>query len=234
MKKILLYIILFAFSQTVFSQTKIDEYQKTDSDSESARLDNFFNFLNEKPESKGLIVIYCGENKTRLGNILAFQNNIKQWVSLSKNGEFDGRISFLIAEGKQPLYKELWIIAKGESSPVIKLADINLNNLKTKYLYAFVCLTCEPVVPLLSADVANTELYKKTLEENSGYEALIIIRPSRSQEKIYLKEAKNFASEYRKNLTKNRKINKNRITIKIGNSSGEYSAATAELYIIPK
>ncbi len=235
MKKLSMLLFIFlSVSQFVSAQTKVDEYQKTDSDSESARLENFLFLLNQNPESKGLIVIYSGKNKERLGNILTFQAGMKRWLSVVAGEKFDDRISFLIAEGKQTLDKEFWIISKNEKLPEIKSVDFNLNNLKTKYLYAFVCLDCEPAVAGLSADVADTDLYKKTLEENADYIALIIIRPSRSEEKVYLKDAKKFASGYQKDLTKSRKINKKRITIRIEDSLSENSAATAELYIIPK
>ena len=193
-------LILIVFPQIVFTQTKIDEYGKTDSDSESARLDNFLYFLKDKPESKGLIVIYSGKNKERLGNILTFQNGMKWWMSLRAGKKFDDRISFLVTEGKQTLDKELWIISRGENLPEIKPVDLSLSNLKAKYLYAFVCLDCEPAVAGLSADVADTELYKRALEENANYDAEVIIRPSRSEGRIYLKEAKGFASNYRKFL----------------------------------
>ena len=239
MKNLLLFILLLLFTQLSLAQTKIDEYEKTDSDSESGRIDAFLvNLLNEK-ESKGLIVIYSGENEEQIGNILRHIEGIKQYINFRGHSidqkNLAEKVSFKINKGKQPLFKEFWIYPKNIALPEIKERKLNLDNLKTKFLYASICASCEPAVPILSSDSANLEFYAELLKQYPNYTGLIIIHPDAYiREKDSYNNALTYVIGYRNILTKEYKIDNKRISIKIAKPVGEGTPVIAKFFIVPK
>ena len=165
-------LVLLFFTQAFFAQTKIDEYERMGSDAESGRIDNFLMNLDKQPESRGLIIIYSGEKEERLGNILRLIEGIKQYIVFrdvhSRGAKtFTERVTFRIEKGKETLFKELWVYPKDIPLPEIEQPTLNLNNLKAKYLYASVCLDCEPAIPGLSSEWADFELYAELFNEIS-------------------------------------------------------------------
>lgn len=236
MKKFfLLFIFLAAAAQIAFGQIKFDEYERTDSDSESARIDNFLVALTQEPENKGLIVIYSGDNKERLGNILAFIEGVKLHLRFRK---FDAeRISFLIAGGKQTLFKEMWLVpATGGRNPQIEPIELNLNNLTGKYLYGWSCLDCEPVIPHLSNERKALTLYAEELKNNKNYHALIVVAEGTlpDGERSGFLKPKNYARDLRKALVEEWKIDSRRVRIEfVKKAKGDFMTA-AGFYIIPE
>jgi hypothetical protein len=231
MKKLFFILVFLLTSQIAFAQTKVDEYGAVTNDQESGRIDNFLNVLQQEPESKGLIVIYSGANKERLGNILAHIEGIKQYAGYRESVK--NEISFVIAEGRNPLDKELWIVQKGEASPKLKLTDLNLNGLKAKYEYALRCLECEPSIPELARDRFTLALYIDALKKNENYNALITIENGLAyDENGQTISAKKFASNLKELLTTKGGIDKKRIKIRVINN--KTGAAVAQFYIVPK
>lgn len=224
--------LLIFFQAFVFGQTKIDEYALTDSDSESARIYNFSTELNKKPESEGLIIVYAGENLTRAGNLFSFVNGVKRQIEYYSNK----KVSVVVAKGKQPFFKEMWIVREGEKKPELKEFRFDFGALKTKLLYAYTCLSCEPTVPELYSGGVNLENYAEILHKNPGYRAVIEIYTDNYAGYLrgeVLGEARGYAAEYRRTLTRDYKVPNNRLTIKIKRSPNKDSVTTANLYLVP-
>ncbi len=243
MKNLLLLIVLVIFTQTFFAQTKIDEYERTDSDAESGRIDNFLMNLDKQPESRGLIIIYSGESEERLGNILRLIEGIKQYIVFrdvySRAARtFTERITFKIEKGKETLFKELWVYPKDIPLPEIEQPNVNLDNLKTKYLYASVCVDCEPAIPGLSSEWADFKLYAELLMKYRDYKSSIIIySPSRNRlsKKESYRDALAYAAKYRNLLAKEYKIDNRRISIRIETPIvKDLTPISAKFFITPK
>jgi len=231
--KVFFCLLLIVFFQTfVFGQTKTDEYALTDSDSESMRIHNFSDELNKQPESEGLIIIYAGDNLTRAGNLFSFANGVKSHIALlSKN-----KVSVVVAEGKKPFFKEMWLIREGEKKPEFKEFKFYFGALKSKLFYAFDCLSCDPAVPELYSGEVDLENYAEILRTNPGYRAVIEIYTDNYAGYLrgeVLGEARGYAAEYRWTLTRDLGINNKQITIKIKRSPNKDSGTTANLYIVP-
>jgi hypothetical protein len=215
-KKLLPFFVLLLAYQGVFAQTKIDEYWNENSDRESARIDNLLMSLQQDPESKGLIVIYSGEKKEQLGNILGQIEGIKEWI---KRRKIDPqRISFIVTQGKDWLFKELWIAKKGEEFPEFKPLDFDLSKVNEKYLYAKKCLFCEPTVPILDASNVDESLFGEILSKNNRLKGMIAVS------KDYLK----YAIDFRKRLMKKFNLDVSQISIRITSDD------IVHFYIAPK
>jgi hypothetical protein len=237
MKQILFLAILFLFSQTVFAQTKVVEYYRTDSDSEASRLDDYLVKLQKEPESKGLIVIYSGKDGRSLGNALQDIEGIKAFVNIRSGKSYSDRISFKIIEEAPPLFKEFWVYPKGLLLPKTELKSVNLDNLKTNYLYASVCAGCDPAVPSLSRDFVNLELYANLLKRYPNYSGLIIINLGSyegwSRNELH-QDALNYGINYRNSLVKDYKTS-NKISLKVSKPLiKKNSPVWAKFYIVPK
>ena len=233
MKK-LLTILILVFCQTLaFGQTIVDEYEGTDSDSELARVEFFINEINKQPQNKGLIVIYSGESREKLGNILAFTKGVKFQIEHYSSKE---KVSLIIAKGKKRFYKEMWSIPEGKKFPEIESIDYDFSNLKNKFLYAVDCLDCEPAVPGFSYSKVDLNFYGDVLKKNSSYQGLIEIYLNDFDKWTYkerLKDALKYAADYRQQMTKDFKIENRRITIRIKKSVEKEAPALANLYIVP-
>jgi hypothetical protein len=237
MKQIVFLAILFLFSQITFAQIKVDEYPRTDSDSESARIDGFRVALQKAPESKGLIVIHSGENNEVLADALRDIKGMKLYLGITDGNPMSQRVFFKIIEGKPSLFKEFWIYPK--ESPTLKneLKTVNLDNLKTKYLFTSICAECEPTVPMLSTSAIHFELYANLLKQNPTYKGLIIIYPgsySGWSRKQRYEAVLGYAIRYRDLLVKEYKISNRRFSIKVGKATiAKDMPIEAKFYIVP-
>ncbi len=235
--KQIIFVVFLVFSQITLAQTKVVEYEKTDSDSEAAQLDNFVVNLHKEPESKGLIVIYSGEKGKSLGNALRDNEGIKDYVNLRSGKLYSERILFNVIEKMPPLFKEFWIYPKGLMLPKTEVKSVNLENLKTNYLYASVCAECDPAVPSLSKDFVNLELYANLLRKYPNYTGLIFINSGSyegGRKKELYQDALNYGISYRNSLLKKYKVS-NKISIKISKPLIEKNAPIwAKFYIVPK
>lgn len=231
--KFLLLVTLLMFGQICFAQTLVDEYERTDSDSESARIDNFLTYLQNEPQSKGLIIINIGEKKEQIGIVQRHIEGIKQYVEVRTDKSLAERIFFKISGRKKLLSKELWIYPKYLSLPELKI-DFDLSALKTKYLYGMICEICEPVVPSLSTSSADLESYAEILKKYPNYKSLIILYPNYPEvsKKAAYQNALNYAADYRNLLTRDYKISNKRISIVIAKNFRK--GATTKLFIVPK
>jgi hypothetical protein len=237
MKQIALIIILFLSLQITFAQIRVDEYERTDTETEASRIYDFLVKLEEEPESKGLIVIYSGKEGTNLGNALRDIEGIKTQVNVHNGKPNNERILFNVIEKAPSLYKEFWIYPKGSMLPKIELKSVNLDNLKTNYLYASVCASCDPAVPNLSKDFINLELFANLLKRYPNYSGLIIINQGSYEgwkwKELY-QDALNYGINYRSSLVKEHKV-RNKISIKIGKPVIRKNApVVAKFYIVPK
>ena len=225
--KILILIITLQIS--VFAQTKFDEYKNIGTDHETGRLDSFLIQLRNKPEAKGLLIVYSGENGDRLGNLIPYLEGIKQYLKLR---DFDNeRVSTVIAKGQEMYKRELWIIEKDEQMPGFQRETYDLSGLDKNYLYAVDCVVCEPSEPLLSTDRVDWSLLGKTLKENPGYKVFLSIGKNSvhyDYEKKKNVSAKEYAEDLRRRLSENYKIDKNRFSYEIIDEG-----FNAEIYIIP-
>ncbi len=234
MKKIFFPLILLIALQFVSVQTKIDEYKNVTSDDDSAHIDSLLYVLQQENESRGLFVIYSGEDKKRLGNILAYVNGVKKWIALIKLDV--SRISFVITKGKESLTRELWIAKKNESLPEFRSIDFNLDNIKSKYFYGETCLDCEPAIPELSTSRIKYALYENALKRNPNYEALIVIEKGTMfdlvGDNVQLVSSRRFGNQFRKIFTIESGIKNSRIKIKFIKPAN--LGTSAYFYIIPK
>lgn len=237
MKTLWLFAAILLLSQINFAQTKIDEYEFTNSDTESAHIDNFLVALQNEPTSKGLIIIYSGANKQEMGVILRHIEGIKEYVNLRSGKSFGERIVYKVDERNKSFAKELWIYPNDIPFPEIKPINFDLDGLKTKYLYAMICLDCEPAVPLLAMDYANLKLYAELLKKYPDYQSSIIIYPTsldNASKKKYRQMALNYAAQYRSLLINEYKISRKRISVVVAKNPNENRVISAKFYIVPK
>lgn len=240
MKKILTILFILLLSKIILAQTKVDEWEPLDTDSESIRIGRLFDNMMKESESKWLVIVYSGENKDRLGNILEHVKKLK-WVfsHLSTDrSDFLKRISFIVTPGKERFSKEIWVAKNGEKFPEYAPTDLSLDNINEKYLYAETCLSCEPADPWFRGDALDLEHYSKTLQKNMNYEGLIVIEngttiPFVIDDKLRWVSPRRYAGEWRKLLTLKDKIENSRIKIKIVKPQKDFSSA-AYFYIVPK
>lgn len=237
MKRIFLLSILIFVFQISFAQTKVDEYERTDSDSESIRVYTFLGNLGKEPESKGLIVIYSGDKGKGLAAAINDREGLRLYMKIYLGDSFADRVAIKIIEGRPVLFKEFWIYPKGVPLPSFESPVINLGNLKTNYLYASGCAACEPVERLLARDNVELEPYADLLKRYPGYSGLIVINQGSyefgSRKKLY-RDALRDGISYRSSLVKDYKV-RNRISIRIARPfTKKESPELVNFYIIPK
>ena len=237
MSKFLLFMVFLLAMQTAFAQARFDEYSLTNSDLERGRIIQFLTQLTDEPESKGLIIIYAGENKAYLTDALRHREGIKTFINLRSEKSLSERVYFKIENGGKLLDRELWIYPKNVALPETQAINLNLDNLKTKYLYTTTCVGCEPVVSLLSPNYEGFEMYADLLKKYPNYKSLIVIYPSAldiSERNIARKQAQLYAADCKSLLTKQYKIDKSRISIKIVKTVGKDDVTKAKIFILPK
>ncbi len=219
-KTFTIFIFLLVLQVSVFSQTKFDEYSFINTDEESGRIDGFLVEMQNNPQAKGLFLVYLGEKKIRIGNILTYHEGVKKYISL-RGFEID-RVSFFVSKGKETFSRELWIINKGDKLPKFEKSTFDLKELEKRILYATFCNECSPAVLTLRTDVIDWDLLAKLLKENPDYKILLQLGKSshyydvesdkEMNSKKYVKVLLNrFSEKY--------KINKNRIKYNISNKS---------------
>jgi hypothetical protein len=217
MSKLWLTLLLLVFAQTVFTQVKTDEYAIGGSDSEAARLDNFLTELDKTPDSKGLVVIYSGANGERLGNILGHIKGIKHHAFFRKiAGE---RLSFLIAVGKETLYKELWVIPKDQNAPEFESLALKQSIFNKKYYYGRSCIDCEPTVPALESGRVDFKFFSGQLKKHKNLKGQIVVNRKHLR----------YAIAVRKTLIDDYGLKVHRVAIKFNNSD----VSRARFYIVP-
>lgn len=236
---ILLLLILFAF-QSISAQNpteayKLGEYDRNDGSGcgEYFRIADMLEEVKNQEGSKGLIVIYSGNDEQRFGNILAYISGTKNYIKyfLKTSPE---KVSFIIAKGKNLFNEEFWIIPQNAKLPDIKSDSFDFRNLKNKYHFSHTCPACEPNYPRLTSFQENLEDYAEILKKYNDYRGLIEISyEGGTRAKDYLKQARKYAANYRQQLTKDYGIENNRITIKISKSLEKDTITTANLFIIP-
>jgi hypothetical protein len=177
----LLYFISLAFllTQIALGQTKVDEYERTDSDSEGAHIHNLLTLLDKDRQSTALIVVYSGEGGKWLADALRDIDGIKAWIGL-REGNLRERITYQIAEKSPVLYKELWVYPDGVKPPTSNVQALDLGGLDAKYLWASGCADCDPSIPLLTRGFINLRSYADLLKRYPQYSGLIVLHPPAS------------------------------------------------------
>lgn len=228
---VFLLISLISF-QSAFAQTVFDEYKKTDSDSESSRLDNFLIKLQDEPQSRGLIIQFVKSKKASFGNLSRHIKGVREYLKI--RGDLDlQRYSIQIKEGEPR--KQLWIYPKDVELPKSDLFEFSIDDEKLPFHYGQTCVDCSPAVLLLSWNYIDFEHYSNFIKANDNYKALVIIEQFKidqwTKEDSYQNAIKNVI-EYRKLLVEDYKIPKSKVKIIIKKLSIEKeSGGTANFYI---
>lgn len=227
MEKIVLCIALVVFSQTVFSQTKIDEYGKIITDDESARLYNFVEQLKKDKTVSGTLVIYKDKSETT-GKFLRHFYGVKSILMNSFGVSPD---SFSIVFGGEDIRRtEIWLNNSKEESSKFesKILDETLaGKINRKTLFDNNCIDCDES-PFINQFIfgAGLDYLAEALKANPDTSALIQIAKVE-----YLAES----TKERKDLInlifdrlKKSQIPKDRISVKF------IRGVEAKFYIIPK
>lgn len=240
MKKIFTLLFVIVLAQPVFAQNPKEAFKVAEFETPGAGCDEYFRtvYLLEEMEkyegSRGLIVVYSGDNKKRFGSVLAYVSGAKKYLPTWMRIPTD-KISFVIAEGKNLFNKEFWLVPKGAKFPDIKPFEFDWSKLKEKYYFSYTCLDCEPDYPFLSFSQPGLEEYTEVLKKNDNFQGVIeIYMKNYGTQKERLKEAQKYAAEYRQMLTKDYRVDNEQITIRLKKSTETESTATANLYIVPK
>lgn len=219
-------------THSVFAQTKINEYERTNSDQESAYMDEFLIALDKQKESKGLIVIYVNSKNSSFGKLSVHLKGIKQYLKI-RGALNPQRYSIQIKEGKPR--KELWIYPKDVKLPKSDLLEFKINDQKLPFHYGQTCVDCSPAVPLLSWNYIDFEHYSDWIKSNDNYKALIIIHQFSNEgwtKKAIYRDTINNVIAYRKLLVEDYGIPKNKVKIIIKKPiTGKDSPAIARFYI---
>jgi hypothetical protein len=227
MKNLISIIFILLISQITFGQDsttpyKFDEYEDVGVGcQEYFRMDAFVGRISQQEGSRGLIVLYTGENADRFGNILGHISGTKQFL---KNwmGFPPERILFTVVKGKKFFNKELWIIPKNAKVPDIKSFEFDWNNLETKYFFSTTCFMCDPSYGLLTTFQPDFEDYTEVLKKYPNYRGQIIVN--------------NFQDlfQVRRTLTKEYKLPTNRFSIQLAKrNKGKEESYSVDLYLVP-
>jgi hypothetical protein len=242
-------LFLFLTSSVVPGQQKIDEYNRTDTDSESARMDNFASFLLKEPAKYGLVIIYSGKAGSHLSDAVRDMQAVKTYMSyVYKSDKLIERVSFRFVDQDPPRFKELWLHPNGQqpTSPAgidIDSSDsrtaelIDLERLSKPFLLASVCGDCSPAVPLLSSDIWGRDLFAKLLKRYPRYTGTIVAEPMGPSFGWSIgrriRSARRQAIGVRKQLVSEYKL-KNPISIKVARPSKDQDSPTLlKFYIRP-
>ncbi|MDQ3633028.1 MAG: hypothetical protein M3405_00755 [Acidobacteriota bacterium] len=231
-----LMIFLVVLQISVFAQTKINEYERTSSDLESAYMDDFLTVLYKQKDSKGLIVIYVNSKNRSFGNLSAYVKGIEKFLELRKAimpEQWSTKYSIQVKVGKPRT--ELWMYPKDVKLPESDLLEFRINDEKLPFHYGQTCVDCSPAVPLLSWNYMNFEHYSKFIKTNENYKALITISQNnydRWTKKESYQDAINNVIAYRKLLVEDYGIPKNKVKIIIKKPIAEKnSPVIADFYI---
>lgn len=211
--------------QSVFAQTKFDEYENIKIDDERYRVVTLLDYLAKNPETRALFAVHAKEDEAGFGNVLGYLEGVEKYIS---NKNFDlSRIDFAVAKGKETFTKEIWIIEKGENQPQLELLEYDFADLKENYLYGSVCFLCEPPYEEFTRTQIDFTHLSQILKQNSNYSILLKIgKDSTDSERTV--SAKEYARKIKKLLATEYKINKKRFRYEIIKDSRK-----VEFYIIP-
>lgn len=127
-KCILIVVILFAAS-SIAAQDKakdpqlIDQITRSNGEGRSARFDNYFIQLQNDPDSRGIIFVYCGKT-CRYGEV---ESHIRG-MELKIDKRLDrSRVTIMFGGYRDVQEVELWIQPEGACAPVAN-ASVNIKN----------------------------------------------------------------------------------------------------------
>lgn len=231
MKYFLTISLLIIASQTfAFSQTKFNEFLGITSDSERSVTLKLLNQLQKNPEQRALILIYGNENEARFGNVSAYIEQVKKYID-DKNFDLN-RIEFAIAKGKKRFTREFWLIDKDGKFPDFEKFDYDFSSLKSDYLYAAICLACEPSYAEFTNENIDLSQLAKIIKAHSNYDLLVKIgktSPTFDEKGQKKSEQKQYAKELNNLFSEKYGINNNRIKYIFDTEN-----AVTEFYIVPK
>ncbi len=205
-----LLLTFLLFSSITFSQALVDEFGVIGGCDEGARHDNLLITLNETKGSRGLVVIYTGEDMQQIGNVKGYIRSVKHYYRLRGYDEFN--ISFAIAKGKTKFLTRLWIIGKNDKLPKFEKFDPDFSSLSGEYLFSKSCLGCEPMGP--TKDFSDRSWLGKILKENPEYSLRYeVTETGRWKKRSGWDNPKKIFKDLQKSLSKNHGISKNRISL---------------------
>lgn len=199
---------------------KIGEYEKIGGGCEEySRIADFGRKIIQQKGSRGLIVVYSGDNRQRFGNVLAYISGVKSYFAERRMPP--EKISFLIAEGKNLFNEEFWIIPENAEFPDIKPFSFDWSKLQAKYHFSTACFRCEPSYPELIDSQPGLAEYAEILKKYPKYKGLIVVN--------------NYAelAEVRNTLVGNLKLPRRRLTITVRPKKAENSWSV-DFYIVPQ
>lgn len=226
MKTFLLTFLALLISPHVFAQNqppqayKVGEHERIGAGCEEyGRMANLFEGLRQNPGSRGLIVVYSGDNKKRFGNVEAYVEGVKLYFKQKRLPP--EKITLVIAEGKNLFNEEFWIVPENAEFPDIKPFGFDWSRLDAKYLFSETCLRCEPSYPELTDFQSGIDVYAEILKTYPNYHGLIEVNDYSE------------LSQIRNSLIKNFKVPRRRFTITLAKKNPENSLSV-NLYIVPQ
>lgn len=185
---------------------------------ENTRIWSYIEDLKKLPASKGLVVIYTGENSERYGNISAYLRGFKEWLSYFKGGD---HVDVVLADGKTLFYEEYWIVPENTPPPAVPAStEPDLRKIGSKYLFSNACLQCDPSYPSLIGEQANFEDYIAVLKNNRELRGTITVYSASD------------ARTVRRKLTAKGKLPRSRYTVSVLRPPDEF-AIGVKLYLVP-
>lgn len=223
------FTIFFALvlSQIIFGQTKIDEYEKLNSEDESGHL-AYISQEFSKAENSKIHILINKEKKMPYGKFLRYFYGIENYLNL-----FDiPKKSVITVAGaeKDEQLTQIWFVKDNQKLPAFNEISINEGiNLRQskKVLFDENCLDCDES-PFIKQSIFREDLdyLAKALKSNPTANALIKIAKVEYLSKT-AKERSILTNEIIGRLKKNQ-IQRNRISIQFT------SGSEAFFYIIPK
>ncbi|MEP7037852.1 MAG: hypothetical protein ABI891_05875 [Acidobacteriota bacterium] len=227
MKTFLTIFFALVLSQVIFGQTKIDEYEKLNSEDESGHL-AYISQEFSKVENSKIYILINKEKKMPYGKFLRYFYGIENHLNLFNIPKKS--VITVAGDEKDEQLTQIWFVKDNEKPPAfneISINDgVNLNQSK-KVLFDDNCLDCDES-PFIKQSIFRKGLdyLAKTLKANPTIDVLIEISKVEYLSKTF-KERRTLTNEIISRLKKNQ-IQRNRISISF------ISGTEAFFYIIPK
>lgn len=228
MRKILLCIILIAFSQTAFAQTKIDEYGGLITDDEYGHIVYFLEELKKDENTFGTLIIYKDKSETT-GKFLRHFYGIKSFLA-DVFAVSPDKFSVVFG-GEETRRTEVWLSKSKMEADKFKskfLDETLVGNINKKVLFDINCIDCDES-PFINQFIFREgfDYLAKALKANPKTFALIKI-PKVEYVSKTAKEKSELLAEIKNRIIEKNEISKNRIKIQF--TSGNF----ATFYIIPQ
>ncbi len=143
--RILISILLLQLS--IFGQTLVANYSDVTTAADGANIDNLVSSVRENQGSRGLVLIYSGNDVELLGNVLGYKSRVETYIRTRTNNwnNEDPTIAVRIVGGGVRFQRSLWLKKNGDPYPDFEPLDFDLSTLDRRILYASnECKECAP------------------------------------------------------------------------------------------